>query len=299
MFLVTQLIGLAVINIYSPQTSQTIDSEGNIINQTTYNLPYGVEPPQDTDPKSSLISIAIAIAIAVALILILMKFKADIFIRFWFFFVVIIALSITLNAFFLNLSIKNISLIVLIIAIPLAFLKVFKRNIIIHNITELFIYPGIAAIFVPLLSIWTIVLLLVLISLYDAWAVWHSGIMQKMAKYQMEQVKVFPGFFVPYLNKKQSALVANAKTQKQKTVLSKKKIKIPIAILGGGDVVFPLILAGVVLHTLGAIQALIIIAGSTLALAYLFYRSENGKFYPAMPFITTGALIALGISYLI
>ena len=69
------------------------------------------------------------------------------------------------------------------------------KNLYIHNLTELLIYPGLAGVFVPLLSIWTMIFLLVLISVYDMWAVWHSGIMQKMAKYQINKLKIFSGFF--------------------------------------------------------------------------------------------------------
>ena len=81
--------------------------------------------------------------------------------------------------------------------------------------------------------------------------------------------------------------------------LKNKKIKVNIALLGGGDIVFPMILAGVVLRTLDWQHALLIPFGALLGLAYLFYRSEKGKFYPAMPFITVGCFIALAIAYLI
>lgn len=72
-----------------------------------------------------------------------------------------------------------------------------------------------------------------------------------------------------------------------------------LAILGGGDVVFPIILAGVVLRQLGLFHAIIISMGATLSLAFLFYISKRGKFYPAMPFISAGAFIALIIAFLI
>src|SRR3989304_4378805 len=86
--------------------------------------------------------------------------------------------SVILYSFPLPLSWTLASL----LALPLAFVKIYKRKFLIHNITELFIYPGIAAVFVPILNIFTIIFLLVFISIYDMWAVWHSGIMQKMAK---------------------------------------------------------------------------------------------------------------------
>jgi presenilin-like A22 family membrane protease len=154
----------------------------------------------------------------------------------------------------------------------------------VHNITELAIYPGIAAIFVPILSIWAVVLLLILISIWDMYAVWHSGFMQRMAKYQIEKVRIFSGFFVPYLGKKQEEMLKKTKPGKL------KKVGVSVAILGGGDVVFPIILAGVVLNTLGFLPALAVSIGATAALATLFYFSEKAKFYPAMPFITAGGL---------
>jgi presenilin-like A22 family membrane protease len=294
MFFITQLIGIAVIGVYSPQTTQ-IDVNGTLTNLTTYNLPSWVAPPQEVDNGLSLTSIIIAIIMGVILMLLLMKLKAEIFLRIWFFVVVSIALGITINS--LMLGIRYSEIISLLIAIPFAALKIFRRSFIIHNITEVLIYPGLAAVFVPLLNIWTMVVLLIFISVYDIYAVWHAGFMQKMAKYQMQKVKVFAGFFVPNIGKKERELINSAKKSKSKD--KGKKIKINIAILGGGDVVFPLILAGVVLNTFGIVSALIISIGATLGLSSLFYISEKGKFYPAMPFITAGCLIALGLVYLI
>lgn len=293
MFFLTQLIGLAVINAYSPETTPVTLETGEIVNITSYNLPFGLDPPQEIDPGISLISIVIAIVFAVLIILLLMKIDAALFLRLWFFFVITLALAIAINSALLGF--KNSAIIALAIALPLAVLKIFRRNIIIHNMTELLIYPGIAVIFVPLLSVWTVVLLLILISIYDIYAVWHAGFMQKMAKYHMNKLKLFPGFFVPYLGKKQKSQIAKLK----KSRLKNKKIRINVVILGGGDVVFPMILAGVVFLALGFIQALLISIGATLALAYLLYKSEKGKFYPAMPFITIGCFIALAVAYLI
>jgi len=292
MFFATQLIGIAVINVYSPETVQ-VDTEEGPVNITTYNLPYGTNPPVGITPRISFVSIIIAIIIAVFIMFLLMRYNAELFLRLWFFFVVTLALGITLNAGLINVTYSSI--IALVIALPLAYLKIFGRNIFVHNITELMIYPGIAAIFVPILSIWTVVLLLILISAYDIYAVWHSGFMQRMAKYQIEKLKLFAGFFVPYIKKKDKKAIAKL----SQTQLKKKKIKVNVAILGGGDVVFPIILAGVVLRSLGFIPAIIISIGATIALAGLFYASKKGKFYPAMPFITTGCLIALGLAYLI
>ncbi len=293
MFFIAQLIGIAVISSYSPESKEVQGLNGTV-NITTYNLPYGMDPPQGVTPQGTLFSIIFAMIIAVVLMFVLMKYKVELFLRLWFFFVVSIAIAITINAGIKGFLDYN-TLLAIAFAIPLAFYKVFQRNIIVHNLTELLIYPGIAAIFVPLLTIWTVVALLIIISIYDIYAVWHAGFMQKMAKYQITQLKFFAGFFVPYVGGNQREMLRRL----SKKDLKKKKIKVSVAILGGGDVVFPIILAGVVFNTMGLYAALIISLGATLALAGLFYLSKKGKFYPAMPFISTGCLMALALAYLL
>lgn len=278
MFLVTQFIGLYVVDYYS--------TNGN-------DLPFGMQTPeikQEKDFYSIFPSIIIAFVIAVALLFLLNKFDAAFILKFWFFTVVVIALGISFNSI---LPFNYSTIMAVIIALPLAFVKIYKREFLIHNFTELFIYPGIAAVFVPILNIWTIVLLLILISIYDMWAVWKSGIMQKMAKYQIQKLNIFGGFFVPYLPKK-----TKLKLQKmKKSELRKKKIKVNLAILGGGDVIFPIIAAGVIMVRYGLIPALFVTLGATLGLSYLFFFSEKKKFYPAMPFITAGIFLGMIASW--
>lgn len=307
MFLLTQLIGLFVVAQYAPHTTQIKNETGQLVNITNYNLPYGTNPPAQVEDKNTfnlLFSFAISFAIAIGLMFVLMKFGAEVLIRTWFFVVVSLALGITINSFLFKLPIVNASIIALIVAVPLAYFKIFKRNVFVHNITELFIYPGIAAIFVSLITSWTnypvfaAVVIFLMISIYDIYAVWHAGFMQKMAHYQIKKLNLFTGFFIPYLGKKEREMIREARAAKLKTG-KEKKIKVNVAILGGGDVVFPIILAGVVLFKIGLLGALFVSLGSTIALAYLFYVSEKGKFYPAMPFITIGAFIGLILAYIV
>jgi len=283
MFLITQFIGLAVINSYIGK-----------------QLPYGMQPPEMA-PQVSITSIIISFAIAILLIFLLMKIKATIFLRLWFFVVVLIALAITFNSLFA--SIPYASYISLIIALPLSFYKIFRRNLVVHNLTELLIYPGIAAVFVPILNLWAIILLLLLISIYDIYAVWHSGFMQKMAQFQINQLKLFAGFFIPYASKEAREKINLLKQKYKEKALEKKlkkaKIKVNLAILGGGDVVFPIIFAGVVFSVLGLFPAIIVSLFATLALFILQIFARKNKFYPAMPFLTAGCLLGLLIGYLV
>ena len=203
----------------------------------------------------------------------------------------------TFSTNFFFQSIITSSILALLIAIPFAYIKIFKPNILIHNATELLIYPGIAAVFVPILSYRTIILLLIIISLYDAWAVWKSGIMQKMAKFQMDELKIFGGFLVPHASKKVKFQIQKIREKyKNKKIPKKikdKKYKVSLAILGGGDVIFPIITAGIYLRSHGLIAALFVITGAFLGLTYLFTITKKGKAYPAMPYITAGIFAGL------
>ena len=102
MFLTTQFIGLFVISQYAPQVTQISDEQGNLINVTSYNIPYGMDPPRDTRPVGVLVSIVFAVAIAAFLMLLLMKYKAEVFLRIWFFVVTTLAIGLTLNAVLQN-----------------------------------------------------------------------------------------------------------------------------------------------------------------------------------------------------
>jgi presenilin-like A22 family membrane protease len=176
------------------------------------------------------------------------------------------------------------------------------------------IYPGIAAVFVPILNGLGIIILLLAISLYDIWAVWKSEFMKKMAEYQMHKLKFFTGFFVPYADKKQRKKIKllrqkykNKSDKVKENAFKKAKIKVNLAILGGGDVIFPIITAGVfykifrdVAGTLnGILPALIITASATLGLLYLFVLAKKGKYYPAMPFITIAMFLGMIVNWLI
>lgn len=284
MFVLTQFIGLYVVNHYLAEDK---------------DLPYGLQTPKpETKSEFYIIFsyIIVAFIIAITLLFFLTKFKIELLLKIWFFVVVIIALGIAFNSILTKFEFLHYaSLIALAIAIPLAALKIFGRNLLVHNFTELLVYPGIAAVFVPILNITTIIVFLILISVYDIWAVWHSGIMQKMAKYQIDKLKVFSGFFIPYVSKRVRAKIKKMK----KSELKKKKIRVSVAILGGGDVFFPIIAAGVMLKTLGFLSAVFVIIGAALGLAYLFFFAEKKKFYPAMPYITAGIFLGIAVSYLV
>jgi len=284
MFLITQIIGLYVVSSYN----------------NGIDLPYGMEPPEELEQEPQGIQIIIAFIIAITLFFVLIKINAETFIKLWYYTVTVLAIGLSLTVIFIRLNLINYaSFIALLIAIPFAYYKIFKKHLIIHNLTELIVYPGIAAVFIPLINVTWIIILLFLISIYDIWAVWQTQFMQKMAKYQINKLQFFTGFFIPYADKKEKTKIrmirekyANKpKLMEQK--FNKANIKVSLAILGGGDVIFPIITAGVFYKYFGLNSAYMIIGFSTLALLFLFTIARKGKFYPAMPFITIGIYLGM------
>ena len=113
----------------------------------------------------------------------------------------------------------------------------------------------------------------------------------------MEELKIFGGFLIPSVSKKIKAQIARMKqkykNKKMPAKIKNKKFKVQLAILGGGDVIFPIITAGVFMRAYGLIPALFIIGGALLGLTSIFFFSKKGKSYPAMPYITTGIFLGM------
>lgn len=266
MFLFTQLIGLYII--------------GNGVVPEIFD--YDVE---EKSSLSTFLSLVVSFIIAITLFFFLIQYKWKFFLRIWFGLVILLTLGISINSFFYMNGFQESTYFYysLLLALPFVLLKMFRPSVIIHNLTEVFIYAGLSLVFVSILSPVSVLVVLVLISFYDMWAVWKSGVMQKMAKFQMDEMKIFNGFLIPYMTPEMRKKIKQAKKKGKST-----RIKVPVALLGGGDIAFTMIPAGVFLVNFGWIPALFIVAGGLAGLTYLMFRSEKSKFYPAMPFITLG-----------
>jgi presenilin-like A22 family membrane protease len=288
-FFSSQLIGMAIVNEYIDIKASS--GTGRTVVKETYNM-TGIAPPEVSNESFSFIPILIAVVIGTVLVLLIIKFKKGNIWKAWFFLSVVITLRIAFAPFIGRFLGKWEMYVTFSLAIILAGLKVFRPNVFIHNLTEVFMYGGIAALFVPILNLWSVLILLAAISAYDMWAVWKSKHMVTMAKFQTES-KIFAGFMIPYKPMKL------APVKKQAAVQS---VPVKTAILGGGDVAFPLLFTGVILKiTADFVPALMITAVTTVALALLFFKGQKDTFYPAMPFISLGCLagfiLAWGIVY--
>lgn len=301
-FLLAQIIGLVLINADIGKI-EVVNGETIITHQDTS---LGERP--QLSGLGTFAYIAIGLIIGTLLILLIIRMKKINLWKAWFFLAVFLAISLSLGVF-LNFYVA------FILAFILAIIKVMKPNIIIHNITEVLMYSGIAVFLVPLLNVLWAFALLIAISLYDVYAVFKSKHMVKMAQFQAKS-QVFAGLFIPYTPKAQAAeksitqktakasLPKDFRTTDAKPLQAEKKN----AVLGGGDVAFPLLFTGAVMeslmikglsqaHALG--QSLIITLTTTIAIALLFIFAKKDKFYPAMPVVTAGCLIGYGIILLL
>ena len=218
-FLLAQVVGLCIVDQYVSE--KIVDPEtGKVINVTYSGLPIGLDRPE-VEESYSFIYILVAVIIATILILIMIRFKTMKLWKLWFLLAVIVCLTVAFTGFVHQY-------VAIGLAIILALIKIFKPNFFIHNLTEIFIYGGLAAIFVPIMDVFAAVALLILISLYDMYAVWKSKHMVKMAKFQTES-KLFAGLSIPYSLKELFKFRSTGKTKKvnvdEKKTSSKKESK--------------------------------------------------------------------------
>ncbi len=279
LFVVSQVIGIVLLNA-------TIDVEKSAQKGKTEfkDLAFGERPP--LEEETSYVPIMITIIIGTILVLLLIRFKLLWIWRIWFTFAVVFSLTIVLAV-----------LVPVVWALAMALIfgiwKVFFPHFWVHNITEVLIYPGIALIFVPLLNLFSVSVLFVLISLYDAYAVWKSKHMVKLAQSQAES-KMFAGLLIPY-NFKISRVKSRAVKSSPITPSADMRGKVQTAMLGGGDIGFPLLFAGTVLKEIGLWQSFVIAGFATASLAFLFWIGKKEKFYPAMPFLAVGCFMGLAV----
>tara|TARA_B100001964_G_C14104577_1_gene540891 strand:- start:373 stop:1071 length:699 start_codon:yes stop_codon:yes gene_type:complete len=229
-----------------------------------------------------------------------MHLKLGHFWKIWFFVAVFLTLSISFDVYIARVY-------AVVLALVLALMKTIRPNVYVHNFTEIFVYTGITIIILPYLNVVSAISLLVLISIYDMYAVWKSKHMIKLAKFQT-QSKVFAGLMLNYGAQKKEEKVVKKEAKKEVSKKTKVVVKQKSAILGGGDVAFPLMFSAAVMESLifdgftkqvAFLQSLIITLFVAIALWLLFIKSEKDKFYPAMPFLSAGCLVGYGIILLI
>tara|TARA_B100000315_G_scaffold251869_1_gene287490 strand:+ start:1731 stop:2597 length:867 start_codon:yes stop_codon:yes gene_type:complete len=275
LFILTQVVGLFITQAYIPVEAGVV-----VVKDLPAVAGLEIERP-DVPPQQGLWIVVAAIIVGTLLMLGIVWLGAGWLWKLWYFVSVLVLLHIALSSVLAPTP-------SVVFAIILAFLKTYKKSSIIHNGTEILVYGGLAAIFVPLLKEpWIMLVLLGLISVYDIIAVRKTQHMVKMARFQMEH-KTFGGIMLQY-----------GKEGKPGRPSKRAKPVGGTAILGGGDIGFPLLFLGTLLYTRGMAASFIALPFIVLSLVYLLWQSKKDKFYPAMPFLTIGCLAGYAIVLLV
>ncbi|MFP4524411.1 MAG: presenilin family intramembrane aspartyl protease [Candidatus Woesearchaeota archaeon] len=303
-FVLSQVVGLFLVG----ESLESVTCEDDNVTCTPAYEDTIVGERPETEGAGSLAYILIGVGIGTGLLLLIAKYgKVGIW-RTWFFIAIVLATTIALGVVLHPLA-------AFIVALVLAAWKMWRPNLIVYNVAEVLMYSGIAVLLVPILNVFWMIILLALISVYDMIAVWKSKHMVTMAQF-ITGSNAFAGLVVPYDGKKgvSMRLPKQAQTSK-KGVKKASKGGVKSAILGGGDITFPLLFSGVVLQervaslvgqgvvfqqalAQGFGVSLLVSLGATAAVAWLFFAAKKDRFYPAMPFISVGCLAGWVLTFL-
>ena len=278
-FFLAQLLGLGLLAIEAQATGATVEYAPTAIG----------ERPQFESSYGPTVYLLVGVGIGTILLLWIMRMRnARAIWKWWYFLAILLAVTAALGVVLPTVM-------ALVFAGFLAYQKTHHYNIFVHNITELFMYAGLAVLFVPVFTVAWAAVLLIIISVYDMYAVWKSQHMVRLATFTKKN-QLFAGILVNYETKgKKTTLL-----QSNPDALKQKPKKINSALLGGGDVLFPLLFTGAVFTQLltevgskavALLGSFVIVGTTALALYLLFSLGKKHKFYPAMPFVSIGCFV--------
>ena len=164
-----------------------------------------------------------------------------------------------------------------------------KPRIWLHNLLIMLSLVSAAVVFGALIAPWTVLLLLLVISIYDIVAV-RFGYMLWMANKLFES-DTLPAFVLPRVMAGWSAALQRSDLRQ---LAEQKTTEREYAILGGGDIGFPLLLVVSVLFNFGANGAIVTAITSLGGLVLAFWIQQvviKGKPLPALAPISFGGFI--------
>lgn len=196
-------------------------------------------------------------------------------------------LSAALGGFIsLGVFIGDLAILPIIILI-LLWLK--KPNVLLQDILVVLAIAGAGSLLGTRMTPETVVLLLIIFSVYDYVAVFKTKHMVKMAKEMIEQQAIL-GLVLPQK-------ISDFKASLKQVQPGGEKF----FILGGGDIVFPLMMSASVLPS-GIVNSLVIAIFSLIGLLanfYFFTKPKKRKPIPALPLIALFCILGYLITNLI
>jgi presenilin-like A22 family membrane protease len=177
----------------------------------------------------------------------------------------------------------------------LGLLWLFLPFVWLQNLLLLLTLVSVGSVFGALVSPWTVVWILLAISIYDILAV-SLGYMMWLAK-KLSETDTLPAFILP---KKFRDWAMNLKGSSVKKLFEEESAERDFSLLGGGDIGFPLILVVSVYFAFGFHGALVVAGASVIGL-FLAYMLQifilKGKPLPALPPICFCAIAGFLVVY--
>jgi presenilin-like A22 family membrane protease len=169
----------------------------------------------------------------------------------------------------------------------------FLPRVWLHNSVMIISMVSLGAVFGRFISPWTAMLLLIVIAIYDFFAV-RFGYMVWMAG-KLSESNTLPAFFIPQL---MSEWKASLKPGSVSHMINEPPAERHLAILGGGDIAFPLLLVASTYFAYGLPKSVLVAVFSLLGLIAAYWIQAvflKGKAMPALPPIAVMALIGVMI----
>jgi presenilin-like A22 family membrane protease len=177
-----------------------------------------------------------------------------------------------------------------------ALLWLFFPLVILQDILLLLTLVAVGVVFGTLVSPWTVVWVLLALSIYDVVAV-RLGYMMWLAK-KLSESDTLPAFIVP---KKSRDWNLNLKGETVTKLFEEESAEREFSLLGGGDLGFPLVFVASVYGAYGYYSAMVV-AGASIAGLILAYLIQiyilKGKPLPALPPISFMAFLGFLAVYL-
>jgi presenilin-like A22 family membrane protease len=252
---------------------------------TAYRLNIIAPPPKIEVTPSFFSQFILSVAFVLAIVLLIIKFVKSGFKK-----RVLLKTILLLVFFFGSFIFFEVWLgdaIAFHLILFLLFLWLKMPNILTHDLLMIFGMAGLSSYLGSELTPGVVAILLIIFSIYDIIAVYKTKHMVKMAK-EMVEAGAMPGLILP------------SKVSELSTPLGKISLGGNFLILGGGDIVFPLLFSISALQN-GIIQSAIIAFFALLGLLvsfWFFFRQKERKAIPALPPIAFFSIIGYLITLL-
>ncbi|MDY6765778.1 MAG: presenilin family intramembrane aspartyl protease [Candidatus Nanohaloarchaea archaeon] len=230
-------------------------------------------------PLSGVWFFAVLVA-STAVLLALYRWNRQLLVQLWFGTALVFTAFILFNAFVALVP-------AVLLTLVFAALRFRTEDMLLRNALDTVPFAGAGALFGAVLGVQAVLVFAALLAVYDYIAVDRIGHMVTLAE-EGAASDTLMGFQYP------AADAAEAPAETGNSTGGGQQVR--AGMLGGGDVVVPIIIAVSLIPVFGTGAAVSVVAGSAAAL-FLFLTAiqsrETARFYPAIPVVGSGAVLGL------